>query len=97
MKPKILTRESESLNVACLNSTPNDNFCFRYKLVVAEALVEHIDPIRLKIDDYLKNPDYLCKILDDGNDRARETAVKTIDEVKLKVGLGHLNKFSKVK
>lgn len=64
---------------------------FRYKFVVAEALVEHINPIRLKIEDYLKNPDYLCAVLADGGDRARETAEKTIDEVKRKVGLGHLN------
>lgn len=54
-------------------------------------MVEHINPIRLKIDDYLKNPDYLCSILNDGIDRARETAEKTIDEVKLKVGLGQFN------
>jgi tryptophanyl-tRNA synthetase len=66
-------------------------FCFRYKLVVAEALVEHINPIRLKIDDYLKNPEYLTSILDEGGDRAREIAEKTIDEVKLKVGLGQFN------
>ena len=31
----------------------------RYKFVVAEALAEHINPIRLKIEDFLKNPDYL--------------------------------------
>lgn len=64
---------------------------FRYKLVVADALVEHIDPIRLKIDDYLKNKDYLCSVLSEGNDVARETAEKTIDEVKLKVGLGQFS------
>lgn len=65
--------------------------CFRYKFVVADALIEHINPIRLKIDDYLKNPDYLTSVLSDGNDRARETAERTIDEVKLKVGLGQFN------
>jgi tryptophanyl-tRNA synthetase len=65
--------------------------CYRYKFVVAEALVEHINPIRTKIDDYLKNPDYLTSILDEGADRAREIAVKTIDEVKQKVGLGQFD------
>lgn len=65
--------------------------CFRYKFVVAEALVEHLSPIRLKIEDYLKNPEFLSSVLADGADRARETAEKTIDEVKLKVGLGQFN------
>lgn len=64
---------------------------FRYKFVVADAVIEHLNPIRLRIEDYLKNPDYLCSILTDGNDKARETAEKTMDEVKAKVGLGQLN------
>lgn len=51
-------------------------------------MIEHINPIRMKIEDYLKNPDYLSKVLEDGNERAREIAEKTIDEVKVKVGLG---------
>jgi tryptophanyl-tRNA synthetase len=54
-------------------------------------LIEHINPIRLKIEDFLKNPEYLCSVLADGGDRARETAEKTIDEVNAKVGLGQLN------
>lgn len=62
----------------------------RYKFVVAEALVEHINPIRLKIEDYLKNPEYLISVLAEGGDQARETAEKTIEEVKSKVGLGKL-------
>lgn len=70
------------------------SFCFRYKLVVADAIIEHLNPIRLRVEDYLKNPDYLSSVLADGGDRAREIAEKTIDEVKLKVGLGHLNAAS---
>lgn len=58
--------------------------------------MEHLNPIRLKIEDYLKNPEYLCGILAEGNDRARETAAKTIEEVKLKVGLGQLNGVSNI-
>jgi tryptophanyl-tRNA synthetase len=72
-------------------------FSHRYKLAVAEALVEHINPIRTKIDDYLKNPEFLTSILDEGADRAREIAEKTIDEVKLKVGLGQLNGLANMK
>lgn len=67
-------------------------FSFRYKTIVADALIEHLNPIRLKIEDYLKNPDFLQSVLTDGGDKAREIAVKTMDEVKSKVGLGHLTK-----
>lgn len=69
---------------------------FRYKFVVADALIEHINPIRLQIEDYLKNPDYLCSVLADGSDRARETAEKTIEEVKAKVGLGQFTELSRI-
>lgn len=62
----------------------------RYKFVVADAVIEHLNPIRERIENYLKNPDYLCSILTEGNDKARETAEKTMDEVKAKVGLGQL-------
>jgi hypothetical protein len=68
-------------------------FLFRYKLLVAEALIEHLNPIRLKIEDYLKNPDFLHRVLTDGSDRAREIATATMDEVKLKVGLGHMKEI----
>lgn len=55
---------------------------------MADAIIEHIDPIRLKIEDYMKNPEYLIDVLTDGGDRARSIAEHTIDEVKRKVGLG---------
>lgn len=70
------------------------HFLPRYKLIVAEALVEHINPIRLKIEDYMKNPEYLCRIISDGNENAQETAEKTLNEVKEKVGLVNFNKLS---
>jgi len=66
----------------------------QYKFKVADAVIAHVDPIRLKIEEYLKNPDYLWSVLSDGTERARETAEKTMDEVKLKVGLGNLAEFS---
>lgn len=67
----------------------------KYKLIVADAIIEHFNPIRLKIDEYLKNPDYLWSVLEMGNERAREVAVRTMDEVKARVGLGNfdLSKF----
>jgi tryptophanyl-tRNA synthetase len=60
----------------------------QYKLKVAESLIEHLDPIRRKIEDYLKNPEFLWKVLEEGNSRAAEVAQDTMKEVKRKVGLG---------
>jgi tryptophanyl-tRNA synthetase len=62
----------------------------KYKFVVADSIIEHFAPIRLKMEDYLKNPDYVWNALSLGNDKAREIAEKTIDEVKFKVGLGNV-------
>lgn len=58
---------------------------------MADAIIEHLNPIRLKIVDYLKHPDYLWNVLNDGNEKAREVAEKTMHEVKAKVGLGNFD------
>lgn len=57
--------------------------------MVAEALIEHFDPIRIKIENYMQNKDTLNEILRMGNERARKVAIETIKEVKEKVGLGN--------
>jgi tryptophanyl-tRNA synthetase len=41
-----------------------------------------IDPIRTKINEYMNNPDYLRKIVKMGKDKARESASKTVREVR---------------
>lgn len=60
---------------------------YRYKLVVAEDVINHFDPIRLKIEDYLQNRDYLVQILRRGQATASERAEKTMQEVKQRVGI----------
>lgn len=60
----------------------------QYKLVAAESVVEFINPIRTKINEYLLNEDYLWDVLKEGSDKARNIAEHTIAEVKDKVGLG---------
>lgn len=61
---------------------------FRYKLRVGESVVERINPIRLKIEDYLKNPEYLVDVLKMGTEKSSEVAEETLVDVKRKVGLG---------
>lgn len=68
------------------------NVCFlhlnyRYKLVVADAVIAHFSPIRERILDYMKNRDYLTTIMVRGAEKAQQTAEQTIKEVKEKVGL----------
>lgn len=41
-----------------------------------------IDPIRTKINEYMNNPDYLRKVVKMGKDKARESASKTVREVR---------------
>lgn len=60
----------------------------QYKGVVSESVIEHFDPIRLKILDYLKNKEFLNQIIQQGNDKAGNVAAETMREVKEKVGLG---------
>lgn len=58
----------------------------KYKLVVAEAVTNHLAPIREKINNYLSRPQYIYDILEEGRIHATEVAQKTLDEVNLKVG-----------
>lgn len=69
---------------------------FRYKLIVADAIIEHLNPIREKIEDYMKNPDFLHTVLTEGSDKARAIAEATMDEVKLKVGMGQYKEFAEI-
>ncbi len=57
-----------------------------FKKDIAEAVVEHIRPIREKYDDLSKNKDYLVSVYEEGAKRAGKLAFKTISKVKKKVG-----------
>lgn len=57
-----------------------------FKKDIAEAVVEHIRPIREKYDDLSKNKDYLVSVYEEGAKRAGMLAFKTISKVKKKVG-----------
>lgn len=66
----------------------------QYKLQVTEALVEHLNPIREDINRYMAEPGYLAAVIEDGCEKARCVAEKTLTEVKDKVGI---NAFSVVR
>ncbi len=57
-----------------------------FKADIAEAVVEHIRPIREKYDELSKNKDYLENIYKKGAEQANRMAARTITKVKKKVG-----------
>ena len=59
----------------------------QYKLIVAEAIIEHFKPINQNISYLLKNKDHLEHLLSKGSDRATELAHITLTEVQNAVGL----------
>lgn len=59
-----------------------------FKKNLAEAVAEHLGPIRNKIEDYRRDSDELEKILNDGRDTAKAMAEKKMDLVRERVGLG---------
>lgn len=67
----------------------------KYKFKVAEALIEHLKPIREKVEDYLNHPEFLEQILVEGNKKASKIAEATLTEVKEKVGLRNLNSIKR--
>lgn len=58
----------------------------QYKMAVAESVIDGVRPIREKHADLLNNKDYLYQVLRKGKEQAQETATKTWDEVRVKVG-----------
>jgi tryptophanyl-tRNA synthetase len=59
-----------------------------FKKSLAEAVVEHLRPIREKLEEYRQNPKELMDILDHGRDMARHAAREKMKLVKDRLGLG---------
>ncbi|XP_064122806.1 tryptophan--tRNA ligase, mitochondrial-like isoform X2 [Macrobrachium nipponense] len=59
----------------------------KYKLMVADAVIEYLRPIRTTYEDIVNDKGYIDEILEKGSTRARVIAQKTWQEVKQKVGL----------
>lgn len=59
----------------------------RYKLLVADAVIEKFAPIRSEIEKLKKDKDHLKKILLAGSAKAKELAYPVFEEVKNLVGI----------
>ncbi|XP_030567558.1 uncharacterized protein LOC115767419 isoform X1 [Drosophila novamexicana] len=60
----------------------------KYKERVAEAIIEHLRPIREKINLNLTNRNELIYMLEMGSEKARKAAQQTMCEIKQRLGLG---------
>ncbi|MCY4523967.1 MAG: hypothetical protein OXB84_04435, partial [Halobacteriovoraceae bacterium] len=58
-----------------------------FKKDLADLVCDYLLPVQKKYHDFLKNPDYLQKILSQGKTRAQTQAQKTLDTVYKKIGL----------
>lgn len=68
--------------------------CFRYKLVVADAIIQHVGPIRERIFQYLNDKQYLLDLLFDNSAKVANIAENTTREVRLKLGIRPCNKVA---
>ncbi|QEU61291.1 Msw1 [Kluyveromyces lactis] len=57
-----------------------------FKQYVTDVLVEELAPSREQFHRYMKNPDYLHKVSEDGASKAREIAEENITEIKRIMG-----------
>lgn len=59
-----------------------------FKQDLAEGIISMISPIRSKVEEYMKDPRELDRVLDTGRDAAKELAQAKMKIVREKVGLG---------
>ncbi len=58
-----------------------------FKVKVAQAVIDKLEPIQKKYKELLANPKYLEDIYKNGAENARKIASKTLQEVKEKIGI----------
>lgn len=96
---KAVTNEKGIENLAVIHSsfsgqsttTIKKKFAGRnadFKKELAEIIIEGLKPIQEKLKELDKDPKYIEKVLEDGAEKVRPIAEKTMSEVKKKIGLG---------
>lgn len=95
-KPQEIKNLFELMNIV---STPDtvqffdnayNNCNIRYgdmKKQLAEDMIQYLTPIRTRINELIQDEAYLSKVVSKGGEEARESAQKTIDEVRKIMGI----------
>lgn len=60
--------------------------------MVADAVIAHLKPIKSEYQRLMSDEGYIQEILLFGSERAKEISIKTMEEVREKLGLTHLSK-----
>jgi tryptophanyl-tRNA synthetase len=63
--------------------------CLECKRPVIDAVIAELQPIQVRAAEYEKNPDAVRAVLAAGSERARETAARTMDDVRQAMGLNY--------
>jgi tryptophanyl-tRNA synthetase len=56
--------------------------CIECKMSMADHLIKWIEPVRARREEYAAHPDKVLRILDEGSEKAREVAHKTMSRVR---------------
>jgi tryptophanyl-tRNA synthetase len=72
-----------------LEATYRDGGYAAFKQALADALIEHLRPVKKRYEDLVGEPAELERVLDAGARRAYDIAEKTMVDVRALVGLGH--------
>jgi tryptophanyl-tRNA synthetase len=79
----------EGTPVEELEATYREGGYATFKQALAEAVVEHLGPIKKRYEDLIADPAEFERLLDAGARRAYEVAERTMVDVRARVGLGH--------
>ena len=63
--------------------------CVDCKKPLIEAVQAELEPIRLRAAEYTSDPDLVKSIVAEGNERARDAARQTLEEVRESMGLAY--------
>ncbi len=83
-KAFVATKQRDELAQGCRTAGIG---CLECKNVVIESLLKLLTPYREKRDKFEKKPQLVWEILEEGNDKARLVAQKTMEEVRSAIGL----------
>ncbi|MDT8403731.1 tryptophan--tRNA ligase [Sulfuriflexus sp.] len=63
--------------------------CLDCKQHIIDAIHEELAPIQARAQEYIKDPDMVRNIINEGSEKARDVARQTIDEVRQAMGLAY--------
>ena len=84
-----LINNEENNKTICEECKKGSRGCVACKKELIEKMNEFLDPIREKKKYYDEHPEVVSKILDEGTNKAKEKARKTLNDVKKAIGIDY--------